>query len=317
MAKTLTVIPRFLVATVRDEIVGSLPLFQVSSFIRGRRLLAAPVCRNLPILADDANTARKLVQSSIGLARATGCNTVEIRSGSPFPALPYFEKRYEFVNYSIDLNNGLDEVWSRFSTTSVKQRIRKAKREAIQVREIAGGDLSAYRSFHRLAIATRKKQGAPPLPMEFYSCLADLADQTNRSRLFLAERKGRILAAALVLIHNEIAHLFDAVSVTDKIELRHRPNHAVLWSAIKSAFNLGCRTFDLGPNHKLNQGLCNYKAHWGADAHEVTHYFIHIKGKKIRSAEIQAPTYKIAKNFLKNVPLSLYPFTWPLALEAY
>jgi len=139
-------------------------------------------------------------------------------------------------------------------------------------------------------------------------------------RLFLARHAGRPVAAAIVLRHRRVSHLFDAVSVADRRLLRHRPNHAVLWTALRAAVEEGCTAFDLGPNHRLNTGLSAYKSYWAAAATEVPHHDLPLSLHRshTRPADITHPLYRVARAALQRVPTVLHRHLGPLlALEAY
>jgi len=318
LVRSLGVAPRTLVARRAGRIVGALPLLELSTPVRGRRLLAAPLCRNLPVLADSGATRAGLVSAAAALGREQGCASVELRCGEPFPTGSQFTERREFLNFTVDLTVGEEALWARCHPRSVRQAVRRARRDGVGIEQAAPGEQAAYRRAHQLALATRRRQGAPPLPREFFEALADLSVQTRRVRLFIARWRGRDLAAGIVLRHGRIAHLFDAVSTDERPLLRKRPNHAVLWAALCAALADGCTMFDLGPNHRLNQGLSAYKSYWAAEQRAVPHHFLPLTDPRVYSAEIQNPTYRLARVALRGLPRFLYARLWSgLALEAY
>lgn len=318
LVRSLDVAPRTLVARHAGRIVGALPLFELTTPVRGRRLLSAPLCRNLPVLAGSAATRADLVAAAAKLGREQGCASVELRCGEPFAADSSFTERHEFLGFHVDLTVGEEALWARCHPRSVRQAVRRARRDGVDVVEAEPGELSAYRRAYLLALATRRRQGAPPLPLEFFEALADLSAQTRCVRLFIARFRGLDLAAGIVLRHGRIAHLFDAVSTDERLLLRKRPNHAVLWAAMQAALSDGCTLFDLGPNHRLNRGLSEYKSFWAAERQEVPHYYLPLTDHRIHSAEIQNPTYRLARVALRGMPRFLYARLWSgLALEAY
>jgi CelD/BcsL family acetyltransferase involved in cellulose biosynthesis len=102
----------------------------------------------------------------------------------------------------------------------------------------------------------------PVQPRRFFRLLWDNAIATGLGSLLIVEAAAQPIAAAVFLTWNEtVIYKFGA---SDESSWSLRPNHLLLWDAIRAACEQGCRWFDFGRTDIGQEGLRNFKLSWGA-----------------------------------------------------
>ena len=76
--KTYAYKPFYIIAKEENEIKGVLPLFEVESFILGRRMVSIPFSHVVNILYRDESILRKLLQFAEELTKKNKCKYMEI-----------------------------------------------------------------------------------------------------------------------------------------------------------------------------------------------------------------------------------------------
>jgi len=139
----------------------------------------------------------------------------------------------------LDLSPGLNQVLAQMHQKT-RYNIRYAARKEITIRVGGREDLAA---FYRLMQATGRRAGFTPRSLDYYRCLWETFDPSQRIRLFAASYRGEILAFNVSAIFGEHAVFLHGASSD-----RHRnlqPNYLLMWKAIRWAKSQNCSTFDL------------------------------------------------------------------------
>jgi CelD/BcsL family acetyltransferase involved in cellulose biosynthesis len=148
--------------------------------------------------------------------------------------------------------------------------------------------------------------------------MADVGLQTRSVQMPTAWLGSELLAAGVVLRHGRTTYLLDTVSPGDAEVLRHRPNQALLWFAIRTAHEQGCTGFDLGPSHRANPGLSGYKQRWATSRTPVPHFFFSDRKSRLQSGELGSPLYTVARAVIRRLPPMVHAHLGTtLALEAF
>jgi lipid II:glycine glycyltransferase (peptidoglycan interpeptide bridge formation enzyme) len=145
--------------------------------------------------------------------------------------------------------------------TQVARSIARAHREQVIVRRATGErDLDAFYALHT---RTRRRQGVPVQPRQFFDLLWSHLVVTGQAVILLADAPGRqTVAGALFLTGGGTTiYKFGASDVESRPV---RANHLILWTAIEEACARGDRRFDFGRSDLGNHGLRAFKSSWGA-----------------------------------------------------
>jgi hypothetical protein len=165
----------------------------------------------------------------------------------------------------------------------------------VTVREGALGDL---KSFNQLNQETKRNLGVPAHPFHFlyniYSGIGKLA------KLYLAEFDGRPIAGMLNLnFKDTIVYGYGA---SDRRYLKYQPNDILVWQAIEDGCSHGYKFFDFGRTTTENEGLRQFKRHWGTEELRLHYYYY----PKIPSNSLTRGTkYQLATKIWRRLPLFL------------
>jgi lipid II:glycine glycyltransferase (peptidoglycan interpeptide bridge formation enzyme) len=120
---------------------------------------------------------------------------------------------------------------------------------------------SALRDFYNLHILTRRRHGVPPQPWAFFRSIQEEVLDRQLGFVVSVGSAHRCLAAAVYFSWGTSALYKFAAS--DHRSLHLRPNHLVMWEAIKLLIADGVSSLHLGRTAPDNEGLRRFKLSWG------------------------------------------------------
>jgi len=255
--------PCGLLAHRRDDgcVVGALPLMLVDSFLTGKRLVSLPFTAYCDPLGAAWNWEH--VQGFLA-RRYPGVQAVRFRFlydqtsvGEAAPA--------RYVTHILDLAPGADEIFRAAHNTSIRQRIRRARRNGFEVRWEDSD--AALGSFYRLLIRVRKRLGLPPPPYGFFRSLWECLRPEKMVELPAVLWNGKTVAAGIVLKFGDRVHL--EYSASDERFMKEGVNPLLIWEAVRMACRQGARFFDFGRSSVANRSLIEFKERWGATAYPL------------------------------------------------
>jgi peptidoglycan pentaglycine glycine transferase (the first glycine) len=121
-----------------------------------------------------------------------------------------------------------------------RYNIRLAQRRGITVRQ---GDQRDLPDFHRLLVATGRRQGFEPAAEAHYRRWFDILGLSGHLRLFIAERRNEPVSAMLAIGFGDTVVYKRGAWSGEHGELR--PNEALHWAAIQWAHGSGYQWYDL------------------------------------------------------------------------
>jgi GNAT superfamily N-acetyltransferase len=165
------------------------------------------------------------------------------------------------VTHHLALDPDPEVVARGFRRSSVRRAINRAVREGVTVRAAAdAADLAG--TYYDLHVLTRRRQGVPAQPRRYFELLWERLVAPGLGFVLLAWAGTTPVAGAVYLTWKDtVIYKYGA---SDPQHWALRPNHLVMWEAIRRACAGGYRTLDLGRSDLGNQGLREYKDHWGA-----------------------------------------------------
>jgi CelD/BcsL family acetyltransferase involved in cellulose biosynthesis len=245
------------VRDVSGVIRAGLPVVEVRHLRGAPRWVSLPYTDYCPPLVSTGEQEEQLVAALRRSSRAAGVRRVEIRApiAGGSPAGP------RALRHVLGLGPNPAEVYAGFHRSQVQRSIRRAEREGLTVRR-GSSPHDLVDTFYQLHLRTRRRQGVPVQPRRFFRLLWDNAIATGLGSLLIVEAAAQPIAAAVFLTWNEtVIYKFGA---SDESSWSLRPNHLLLWDAIRAACEQGCRWFDFGRTDIGQEGLRNFKLSWGA-----------------------------------------------------
>jgi CelD/BcsL family acetyltransferase involved in cellulose biosynthesis len=231
---------------------------EIRGFSRRRRWISLPFTDECAPLARDDDSRRELARALAVAQLRLGAPSIEVRGAIDGVG---WRTCASAVIHGLELEQDPEVMRHRLGRSQVTRNIARAERDGVVVRRATRhGDLEAFYALHA---RTRRRQGVPVQPPRFFELLwSDLVEH-GLAEILLADVGGKAaVAGALFLTWNGTTiYKFGA---SDRESLSHRPNHLILWEAIRQACGRGDRHFDFGRTDLANDGLRAFKSGWAA-----------------------------------------------------
>lgn len=264
-------LPRyFILENEVGQFVAGIPCFLISSHLTGRRLVCLPFsdyCYPLSKDGTDVAVLLDLAKKEIEVQKASYLEIRGWKHGVPPAELGLVPFHYP-LSYSIDLESDAEKLKSRLHD-SVKRCIRQAEKQNVTFRLAQSED--DLKEFYRLNVMTRKKLGVLPQPYIFFRSIFRHVVALNLGFIMLAEWEEKIIASVFFLNYKDtIYYKFNASDIN---YLRKRPNHLLIWEAIKYGCSNGYNHFDFGRCNPEEEGLRTFKRRWTAKEVDLPYYY--------------------------------------------
>ena len=150
---------------------------------------------------------------------------------------------------------------------STRRGIRKAEKGGVEV--LAGETESDWLTMARLQERTARGHGLPPPPRTFFVEHCRTLQREGLAALHLSRLPDGRIGAGIVVWKGARAWIY-AFGASDPRLLAHRPNHALLWAALRGAIAAGV-PFDLGRAAPEQTGLVEFKRRWGGQSQPLAY----------------------------------------------
>jgi lipid II:glycine glycyltransferase (peptidoglycan interpeptide bridge formation enzyme) len=188
---------------------------------------------------------------------------VEIKQSHPtWEAASGFVRNVHYHAYRLDTSGTESDIFKRLHKSSTQRGIRKAEKSGVKVR--VGTSNADWVEMARLQERTSHGHGVPAPPRGFFIVLCKALQQAGLAELYIAEVPERGVAAAVVVWKGPRDWIYAFGASRDEL-LEYRPNHALLWAAIRDAAAAGV-VFDFGRAAPEQEGLVEFKRRWGGEA---------------------------------------------------
>jgi CelD/BcsL family acetyltransferase involved in cellulose biosynthesis len=262
----------FAVVSARDEaVIAGLPMLEVSGHRRRRRWVSLPFTDYCPPLAGRCESI-ELAGALDRLRAQAEVARLEVRG-----PIGGHGTRAETVAYRhvLPLDPDHERVFATFRRSRVQQVVRQAERFAVSgllAVKRAEGESDLVDAFYELHVSTRRRLGVPVQPRRFFRLLWKQMLEPGLGFALLAQSQGRSVAGAVFLFHGQtIVHKFGA---SERDAQRLRPNHLLLWSAIREACERGLTAFDFGRTDLDGASLREFKLGWGTTEEPLVYSYL-------------------------------------------
>jgi hypothetical protein len=241
------------------------PLMEVRSPLTGCRGISLPFSDFVPPLVFDPGLESEIIECLEEMVRQRKWQYAEVR-GSLGPASASLSST-EFFAHSLNLRRAENVIYANFAD-STRRAIRKASGSGLTVR--VDTTVAALRDFYKLHVGTRKRHGIPPQSWRFFMIIQE--EVLSRGLGFIVSAHdgvGRCVAAA-VYFNWGMSALYK-YGASDARALPLRPNHLVMWHAIRKFVREGSDSLHFGRSSPSNSGLRRFKRSWGAEEELVSY----------------------------------------------
>ena len=249
------------------NIEGIIPFNLIYSLITGKRLVSLPFTSYCEILMPESQIRGSL---EFILNKYKNINYLELKLLSESNhILTDYVPTNKFCTHILDLNPQLDDIFKSFHSTSIRQRVKRARRDQLTYR--LAEDERDLKKFYELETSVRGKKGLPPSPYRFYLNIWKHLRPHNYVYLPVVEYDNKIIAAAIVLKFKKKYYL--EYSASDSRYLKYSPNQFLIWETISMAHKNGADSFDFGRSSFTNKSLIDFKERWATQRIPLIYYY--------------------------------------------
>ena len=231
----------------------------VRSWLTGKRMVGVPFADHCEPLID-VGAERDVIFGALREKVANGeWKYIEFRSRRhELVAVPGLRPLDSFCFHSVDLSPPLDQLFGALHKDSIRRKLRRAEREGLRYEQ--GFSTTQLDHFYRLLVATRRRHGLPPQPLEWFENLAACLGDCFKMHFALYGDKP--IGAILTLRHR--GTLVYKYGASDRRFHNLGAMPLLFWNVITQAKHEGLDQFDLGRSDMGNTGLIAFKDHLGA-----------------------------------------------------
>jgi CelD/BcsL family acetyltransferase involved in cellulose biosynthesis len=254
-------VPRVLTLTPPGSLLENALLFcEVRSLLTGNRLVSLPFsdhCEPLVGHPEELNALLAAVAEKIETKRWKYFEVRPLlRAPSSQTGMAVSET---FYFHQLNLRPSEQALFKSFHKDSVQRKVRRAEREGLRCEEGLSDHL--LRSFYKLLVRTRRRQGLPPQPLKWFQILSARMGSNVKIRVAF---KGEMPITAILTISHKRTLIYK-YGCSD-----HRFNNLggmalLFWNTIQEAKANGIEDLDMGRTGIENAGLVTFKERWGAE----------------------------------------------------
>ena len=165
----------------------------------------------------------------------------------------------------------------------------------MSTRELRAEDVP---DLYGLYLKSMQSFGSPPYNTQFFMNFLEL----GMGKIFGAFFEGKLVAALVGYCYQKRIHVI--ISISDEVQLQHRPNDAMHWAFIKYGCEQGYELFDFGLTRE-GSGQHEYKEKFGSQMHPYHQYYLLLKKKEIPRIDPTDKKWKFAVAVWKQMPLCI------------
>jgi hypothetical protein len=292
----------FVLEDENNNIRAALPCFIVKSRLAGTRLVSLPFSSYSDPLIEDRKDFSKLLDDTINKLENISSSYFELRCFKNIDLIVdgRLKKHNYYKNHILALEEGFKNISQRFHKDCIVRSVKKALKCGVAIKlGHSERDLENYYVLHAL---TRKRQGFPIQPYEFFKNMWEIMSPLGFLDLLLAVYDKKIIAGLILFKFKETVSFEHGASIPKYHFVR--PNHLLLWKAIEVACSQGYCYFDFGKTPPENKGLLNFKRRWGAQIYDIP-YFYYPRIHGVMSLEQSSLRHRLLLIAGKYAPLFL------------
>jgi CelD/BcsL family acetyltransferase involved in cellulose biosynthesis len=274
------------------RIVGVLPLLEIRSILTGARGVSLPFSDYSAPLADNATVLQRLVSAVLEMQTAHRWKYVEFRGEVEGKDL---HPAAAFKRHRLSLSADTEALFRTFDKSQTQRSVNKFQKSgAVVERRTDAGAMSA---FMRLNYLTRRKHGLPPQPDRFFEELHRTIIGPGGGFISLARLGSADLGACVFLLFKDTVYY--KFGASDEAHLVHRPNHGIMWDAIRWAGGEGCRVLDFGRSDLDGEGLIKFKRGWATEESDLRYF----RTSAVATGKTSAGPLEMLKPVFQRLPI--------------
>ncbi len=257
--------PAYFVKFDQGRVCALIPVMEIRSRITGSRGVSLPFTDYSGCMLQGDGLMQEVMESILPEGRRRGWKYYELRGGRCISsAIP---KATTYLHHTLGLSRDEESLFKACSENT-RRNIRKARNDGVSVNMETS--FEAVRQFYRLHCITRKGHGVPPPPFRFFEKFHRYILARGYGIVFLASFNTRVVAAAVYL--NFGGRAIYKYGASDPVYQHYRPNHLIMWEAIRYFAANGYRELCFGRTDIDDEGLRRFKNSWGTKEEPLDYY---------------------------------------------
>lgn len=250
-----------------SRLKNGLVFCEVRSSLTGDRIVSIPFSDHCEPLVNHSDELGMFLADLIRRVEKNHWKYFELR-----PILHSFDHNknlgvsQNYYFHRLDLRSTEQQLFKNFQKNCVQRKIRRAEREGLRCQQGASEILLQH--FYKLMIMTRRRQGLPPQPLNWFRSI--LTTMGKDAQIRVAFKGDTPVASIFTLATNRTLVYKYGCSDSRFANLGGTP--LLFWNAIQQAKTAGLEEFDLGRSDVANTGLITFKEHWGAERSAVNYW---------------------------------------------
>jgi FemAB-related protein (PEP-CTERM system-associated) len=294
-------VPYCLEACEGTQTRGFLALAFVRSLLFGRFLVSLPYVNYGGVVADDAATARLLIDRARDLADRLDVRYLELRHVQPYDHPALNQTRSDKVHMRLRLPTSSEALWEQLST-KVRNQVRKAQKNDLVA---AWGGMELLPEFYAIFSHNMRDLGSPVFSADLFRAI--LKHFPERAEICLVRRQNRALAAALLL------HGWGITEVPSASSLRQYngtcANMLMYWLLLERAVERGQGAFDFGRSSQ-DSNTFRFKKQWGAEP-VLAQWQYYVRRGNVAQMRHDNPRYQRMISIWRRLPVPLTRWIGP------
>jgi CelD/BcsL family acetyltransferase involved in cellulose biosynthesis len=240
---------------------------QIRSSLTGKRIVSLPFSDHCEPLVESQEDFDALLSNVSENVKQNRWKYAEVRPISYEPSdRRGFATCISYYLHRLGLQRSEERLFKAFHKDSVQRKIRRAEREHLRYEEASSGTL--LDSFYQLLIMTRRRQGLPPQPREWFRAV--LKHLGEKAKIRVAFKDDKPIASILTI--SDRRTMVYKYGCSDARFNSLGGTALVFWRMIQEARANGLEAIDFGRSDLDNPGLATYKEHWGAKRSTVNYW---------------------------------------------
>jgi FemAB-related protein (PEP-CTERM system-associated) len=288
-----------------SETRGFLALAYVRSMLFGRFLVSLPYLDYGGPIADNATTARALVDRAVELANELDVRYLELRHEWPMEHASLGQRMNTKVHLRLALPPTSEALWQQLPG-KVRNQVRKAIKGELAV---AWGREELLPEFYAVFSRNMRDLGTPVFGQDLFRSV--LQQFPERAELAVVRAGSLAIAAALVL------HGWGISEVPSASSLRHynhmNANMLLYWRLLERAVERGQRAFDFGRSSQ-DSSTYHFKKQWGAVPHPAEWQY-YLRRGTVSDMRPNNPKYERFIRMWQRLPVRLTRLIGPVIVR--
>lgn len=270
---------------------GRLRLFRLG---RARAIANAPYLEYGGLDIDHAVIGDTMRERLFELLETERAAYVLIKSRDPLLSPgPQVEVDQHYVTFDLDLEAGIEALWTDALAAKTRNQIRKAQRQGFRA---AFGGAELLDDFYRVIARCWRDLGTPAHDRALFAAIS--REFCERCRFHVLYNEATPIAAVLLLSIDDTLHHPFAGTINDYKSTS--ANNLLYWNIISDACDRGLKHFDMGRSG-IDSGTYHYKRSWGAAPTGLHYHYLLAPGVVV--PELDSRRLRLATTLWRYLPL--------------